>query len=104
VEPWLLGSSAQSAVWAAELGLPYAFADFINPNGAEFAAYYREHFRPSLWLNEPRTAVASWVICAESDEEAMRLSASMRMMSLLLFRGRLIAVPPIDTALSFLEA
>ncbi len=30
-EPWLLGSSSQSALWAAELGLPYAFADFINP-------------------------------------------------------------------------
>src|SRR5262245_37862665 len=27
--PWLLGSSPQSAVWAAELGLPYSFADFI---------------------------------------------------------------------------
>src|SRR5947209_11541382 len=26
---WLLGSSPQSAVWAGELGLPYAFADFI---------------------------------------------------------------------------
>src|SRR5207237_3953896 len=34
---WLLGSSARSAVWAAELGLPYAFADFINPGGAELA-------------------------------------------------------------------
>ena len=30
---WLLGSSPQSAIWAAELGLPYAFADFINPAG-----------------------------------------------------------------------
>jgi len=33
-EPWLLGSSPQSALWAAQLGLPYAFADFINPGGA----------------------------------------------------------------------
>lgn len=103
VEPWLLGSSPQSAVWAAELGLPYAFADFINPNGAEIAADYRQNFRPSIWLQEPRTAVAVWAICADSEEEAMRLSASMRMMSLLLFRGRLIQVPPIETALSFLE-
>src|ERR1700720_3381293 len=43
-EPWLLGSSAQSALWAAELGLPYAFADFINPHGAPIAASYRERF------------------------------------------------------------
>src|SRR5947209_16359366 len=27
-EPYLLGSSLQSAAWAAELGLPYVFADF----------------------------------------------------------------------------
>ena len=32
--PWLLGSSPQSAIWAGELGLRYAFADFINPNGS----------------------------------------------------------------------
>ena len=32
-EVWLLGSSPQSGEWAAELGLPYAFADFINPGG-----------------------------------------------------------------------
>src|SRR5581483_10285375 len=27
-EVWLLGSSPQSSIWAAERGLPYAFADF----------------------------------------------------------------------------
>ena len=32
----------------------------------------------------------------------MRLSASARMMMLLLFRGRLIAVPPVEEALEFL--
>src|SRR5947207_7078567 len=32
---WLLGSSPQSAVWAGELGLRYAFADFINPQASE---------------------------------------------------------------------
>src|ERR687897_2624235 len=43
-EPWLLGSSPQSGIWAAELGLPYAFADFINPRGAAIAADYRARF------------------------------------------------------------
>ena len=32
-EPWLLGSSEDSARLAAQLGLPYVFADFINPWG-----------------------------------------------------------------------
>ena len=39
-----MGSSPQSALWAAELGLPYAFADFINAGGAEITALYRERF------------------------------------------------------------
>lgn len=43
-QPWLLGSSPQSAIWAGELGLPYSFADFINPNGAAIAADYRTRF------------------------------------------------------------
>jgi luciferase family oxidoreductase group 1 len=98
----LLGSSPQSAVWAAELGLPYVFADFIHPGGAAMAAYYREHFRPPAALDKPHVSVAVWALCAETDEEALRISASARMMLLLLFRGRLIQVPPVEKALAFL--
>jgi luciferase family oxidoreductase group 1 len=86
---WLLGSSPQSALWARELELRYAFADFINPNGAAFAA--------------PAAAVALSVICAETDEEAARVASSSRMVFTLFRTGRLIAVPPIDKALRFLE-
>jgi luciferase family oxidoreductase group 1 len=100
---WLLGSSSDSAVWAAELGLPYVFADFINPDGAMVARYYREQFCASEALKEPRTGVAAWVICAETDEEAERLSFSFRMMMTLLFRGQTIAVPTIDRAERFLR-
>jgi luciferase family oxidoreductase group 1 len=103
-EPWLLGSSMQSAVWAAELGLPYAFADFINPRGSEIAAHYRENFRPSEMLAAPRLIVCSWVICADTDEEAERLSSSGRMAFTLLRQGRLIEVPPVEKALRFLES
>jgi luciferase family oxidoreductase group 1 len=102
-EPWLLGSSQQSAIWAAELGLPYAFADFINAGGAEIAALYRERFAEHEHAKrKPRTAVAVWVICAESDEQARRLAASGRMTFTLLRRGELIAVPPPEKALEFL--
>jgi alkanesulfonate monooxygenase SsuD/methylene tetrahydromethanopterin reductase-like flavin-dependent oxidoreductase (luciferase family) len=94
---WLLGSSEQSAIWAAELGLPYAFADFINPEGANSARYYRSQ------CATPETAVAIAAICAETDDEAMRLSASVRMALIHLFRGRSIPVPPPDEALEFLS-
>lgn len=101
--PSMLGSSGQSAEWAAELGLPYVFADFINPLGASAAAQYREEFRPSPRLANPQTSVAVWVICADTDEEALRLSASMRMMSLLMFRGQHIKVPPVERAIEFIH-
>src|ERR1035441_10096564 len=74
-EPWLLGSSPQSALWAAELGLPYAFADFINSEGAEIAALYRERFAEHEHAERsPRTAVAVWGVCADEDEQAGRVA------------------------------
>jgi luciferase family oxidoreductase group 1 len=100
-EPWLLGSSPQSGIWAAELGLPYAFADFIQPGGAAIAARYREDFASSEWGAAPRVIVAAWALCADTGEEAERLAASSRMAFTLLRRGRLIPVPPVETALRF---
>ncbi|HEY0144298.1 MAG TPA: LLM class flavin-dependent oxidoreductase [Thermoanaerobaculia bacterium] len=102
-ELWLLGSSPQSGIWAAELGLPYAFADFINPQGAEIVAHYRKTFTPSKTLKEPRAIAAVWALCAETDEEARRLAASSKMMFTLFFRGQLIPIPPVEKALMFLE-
>ena len=100
-EVWLLGSSPQSAIWAAQLGLPYSFAEFINPGGEEAARLYRERFEPSGRLAAPHVSAGVWVICAETDEEAQRLAASGRMTFSLLRRGRLIAVPPPETALRY---
>src|ERR671912_1685174 len=74
-EPWLLGSSPQSAIWAAELGLPYAFADFINPRGASIAETYRGSFMDSERLMSPEQAVAVWAIAADSEQEAWELTA-----------------------------
>jgi len=102
-EPWLLGSSPQSAIWAAELGLPYSFADFINPEGAAIAADYRSRFIDSERLGAPRVSVGVIAICADSDEEAERLASSSRMMLSLLRQGRLVEIPPVEKALSYLE-
>ncbi|HEY2293311.1 MAG TPA: LLM class flavin-dependent oxidoreductase [Thermoanaerobaculia bacterium] len=101
-DPWLLGSSPQSGIWAAEVGLPYAFADFIHAVGGPIAKRYREQFQPSKWCAEPRVIVAVSAICSETDAEAERLAASTRMAISLLYRGRLIPVPPVETALRFL--
>ena len=85
-EVWLLGSSHQSAIWSEEWGLPYAFADFIHPNGGDRA-----------------DIVCVSAICAESDEEAERLASSGRMAFAMLRMGRPIPVPPVEKALRFLE-
>jgi luciferase family oxidoreductase group 1 len=99
---WLLGSSPQSAIWAGELGLPYVFADFINPGGAPLAELYRERFVPSVRLAAPKTVVAVSVICADTDAAAQRIAASARMVMTLFQRGQLIPVPPVDEAIQFL--
>jgi luciferase family oxidoreductase group 1 len=103
-EPWLLGSSPQSAVWAGELGLPYAFADFINSGGAEIADLYRRGFADGVRLDAPETAVAVWGLAADTEEEAVKLATSSRMAFSMLRRGRLIAVPPPETAQRFLAS
>jgi luciferase family oxidoreductase group 1 len=103
-EPWLLGSSRQSAIWAAQLGLPYAFADFINREGAGIATDYQRGFDPGVRLAAPRTAVATWALAADTEEEAWELTASSRMAMAMLRRGRLIPVPPVEQALRFLAA
>jgi luciferase family oxidoreductase group 1 len=103
-EVWLLGSSPQSAIWAGELGLRYSFADFINAEGAAIANLYREHFTPSPALAEPVVSVGVWAIAADTDEEAVRLASSSRMAMSMLRQGRLIAVPPVETALRYFEA
>ncbi len=88
-EPWLLGSSPQSAVWAAELGLPYCFADFINPQGAAIVEDYRRR-------GGQEASIGVVAVCAETDEEAERLSLSHRMAFSLLRQGRLIPVPTVE--------
>lgn len=102
-EPWLLGSSPQSAIWAGQLGLPYAFADFINPDGAQMGALYRENFTPSARLPAPRTAVAVWTLAADDDAQAQRLASSHRMAMHLLRRGRFVPVPPVEKALRYVR-
>ncbi|MGC1165643.1 MAG: LLM class flavin-dependent oxidoreductase [Solirubrobacterales bacterium] len=102
-EVWLLGSSEQSARWAGEMGLRYAFADFINPRGAAIAGTYRRGFVAGKRLAEPRITVAVRALVAETEAEAERLSASWRMAFDLLRRGRLVAVPPPEKAQRYLE-
>jgi len=96
---WLLGSSSWSARAAAQLGLPYAFAHFIAPEPTRAAIeHYLGCFQPSRYLAEPRAIVALGAICAETDAEANRLGASVRLMGRRLRQGDLRPVPTVEEA------
>ena len=75
-EVWLLGSSDYSGALAAELGLPFAFAHFINPRGGDAVSRaYRETFKATEKRPRPRVIVCTFAILAETDAEAERLAA-----------------------------
>lgn len=96
-EVWLLGSSQDSAIWAAEAGLPYCIADFINSDAEPLAQLYRARFRPGR-IAAPHIMVAIWTIAAPSTAEAERLALPSQMMFAHLLRGELIPVPSVTRA------
>jgi luciferase family oxidoreductase group 1 len=74
-ELWLLGSSDYSGLLAAQLGVRFSFAHFINAHGGDLVMRaYKERYRDSGREPEPHTSVCCFVICAESDAEAERLA------------------------------
>ena len=96
---WLLGSSDFSARLAAELGLPFAFASHFAPDFLLPALdIYRNSFRPSGTMNEPKVMVCMNVIAADTDQEAKRLFTSLQQAFLNLIRGVPgVLPPPVDT-------
>ncbi len=103
-EIWLLGSGFDSALLAAERGLGFSFAHFFGAAsgaGPAIAASYRKHFQPSRWLSAPRLHVAVMVLCAETQPEADRLAASLRLSRLNFARGEPSGVPSPEEALAY---
>jgi luciferase family oxidoreductase group 1 len=78
-EVWLLGSSMWSAAAAAQFGVPYAFAHFIDPTHTRKAIeYYREHVNRKGGALAGQTILALGAICAETEAEAHRIYSSVR--------------------------
>ena len=69
-EMWMLGSSYDSAAYAARFGLAYSHAHFIAPELAiEAIQQYRERFAPEH-LTEPYASIGVFAIAAEDAERA----------------------------------
>ena len=74
-EVWLLGSSDYSARLAAQLGLPYVFANHFSGEGlARAISTYRREFQPSEAHPEPRTFVTINAVVAEDAGRAAELA------------------------------
>jgi luciferase family oxidoreductase group 1 len=85
---WMLGSSEQGGMYAAQMGAAFCFAHFINGSGGQQVVqrYYRE-FRPSELCVVPQGMVGIFVVCADTQEEAERLASSMDLSILKLEKG-----------------
>ena len=81
---WMLGSSMWSSAAAAGFGLPYAFAHFFSPvsTRAAIEAYKRGFLSSGRVASRkmPEATVAVGVVCAETQEEAEYLSASVKVL------------------------
>lgn len=101
---YILGSTTDSAVLAARMGLPYAFAAHFAPEQMDAAIQtYRSRFQPSEYLAEPYMIVCLNVIAAETDEEARRELTTLQQFFLNTVRGRQqLLQPPVDDPDAFM--
>lgn len=99
---WLLGSSGASAQWAGSLGLGYSFASHFSPTpaGPAFRAY-RDSFQPSAAFPRPHAVLGLAAVCAETEEEADYLAATMDLAWLRIRRGEFLPLPSPETALAY---
>lgn len=98
-EMWVLGSSSQSAAYAAYFGLPFSFAHFITDQGGEqVMAEYREAFQPSARHPLAQGSIGVFVICAETEEEAQFQALSRDLFLLRLRTGHPAPIPPPEEA------
>lgn len=97
---WLLGSSDYSAQLAAELGLPYVFANHFSGQGLERALdLYRTQFRASEYGDTPRTFLTANAIVAPTQDEAeKRALPQLRMFAKLRTNQKLGALETVEDA------
>ncbi len=100
---WLLGSSGWSADAAAQLGLPYGAAHFINSEPTRRSVeHYKEHFQPSDYLSEPKVLAAVGAVATDTQEEADRHFSSYRYRRIARERGERGPIPTPEEAIALL--
>jgi len=94
---WLLGSSDQSALMAAQFGLAFSFAHFIADQGGDIVLQaYRNQFRPSDFYDAPEASLCVFMVCAETEQKARELALCRDLVLLLREKGRQGPFPSIE--------
>lgn len=98
-EVWLLGSSMDSASYAAHFGLPFSFAHFITPRGGDMVAEaYRSRYQPSERFPEPSINVGVFALATDTEEQAEYLIKSRNLWLIRLMKGELGPFPTPEEA------
>jgi len=99
---WLLsaGSNASSGKLAAEKGMGLAVALFINPEAsAEAVRYYKQNFRPSKEVPEPRVMIAINAVVAATREKLQEQKKTSDFLRIMRDSGRYPASVPAPEAI-----
>lgn len=100
---YVLGASVASAELAAECGLPYVFAQFINSDATiaekAFAAYNKQFNYDKG--NIPQSILALSLIVADTDEEAKELGSEYKLVKIHLESGKTLTVGTEEQALEY---
>ena len=96
---WILGSSLYGGRAAAAFGTGFAFAGhFGSADPAEAVQGYRDSFRPSSRLVEPRVILGVAAIAAESEERAEALARANDLAMVRLMQNRPQPIPTPEEA------
>ncbi|MFZ3035313.1 MAG: LLM class flavin-dependent oxidoreductase [Parvibaculum sp.] len=99
---WMLGSGGDGATHAAQFGMAYCFAHFINQDaGTAPLELYRRLFRPSRERSSPLGSIAVAVTVAPTEEEADRLAAPRNLWIVNLLQHKAGAFPSVEEALAY---
>jgi luciferase family oxidoreductase group 1 len=93
---WMLGSSEFGGLLAAQLGIRFAFAHFINAHfGHQVAHAYRERFTAGN-ETQPYLAAAVFVICADTEQEAADLEKAVDLRRVQMAYGLNAPIPTVE--------
>ncbi|MCF8476044.1 MAG: LLM class flavin-dependent oxidoreductase [Pseudolabrys sp.] len=99
---YLLGSSDYSAQLAGQIGAAFAFAHhFATFDAAEAMRIYRDSFRPSVSHDKPYAILGTHVVCADTDEQAERLAATVDLNIVRRAKGEMLPLASPEDALAF---